>query len=131
MLKNHGILAVGSTAAEAWIGIYFLQKACQQQVMALSIGRDKVLLAPEASREEVRQQTVGMPMVAGLAWPGLLRQLDRRSCRGTTARLLLPRRPAAVRGRWRGAQRRDGGGPKPRASCLGPCAPSVIRPMAG
>ena len=78
MLRNHGILAMGATAAEAWVGIYFLQKACQQQVMALSIGRDKVLLAPEAAQEEVRQQTVGMPMIAGLAWPGLLRQLDRR-----------------------------------------------------
>jgi ribulose-5-phosphate 4-epimerase/fuculose-1-phosphate aldolase len=78
MLKNHGILSVGATAAEAWVGIYFLQKACIQQVMALSIGRDRVLLAPESAQNEVRSQTAGMPMVAGLAWPGLLRQLDRR-----------------------------------------------------
>ncbi len=78
MLRNHGILAVGATAAEAWVGIYFLQKACLQQVMALSIGRENVLLAPETAREEVRQQTAGLPMIAGLAWPGLLRQLDRK-----------------------------------------------------
>jgi ribulose-5-phosphate 4-epimerase/fuculose-1-phosphate aldolase len=78
MLKNHGILSVGFNAADAWVGIYFLQKACIQQVMALSIGRDRVLLAPQAAQDEVRQQSAGLPMVAGLAWPGLLRQLDRK-----------------------------------------------------
>ena len=78
MLRNHGLLSLGSTAAEAWLGIYFLQKACQQQVMALSIGRDKVLLAPESAQAEVRQQTAGLPMIAQLTWPGLLRRLDRQ-----------------------------------------------------
>jgi ribulose-5-phosphate 4-epimerase/fuculose-1-phosphate aldolase len=78
MLKNHGILSVGATAADAWMGIYFLQKACIQQVMALSIGRDRVLVAPEAAQAEVRQQSAGLPMISGLAWPGLLRQLDRK-----------------------------------------------------
>ena len=78
MLRNHGLLALGSSAAEAWLGIYFLQKACQQQVMALSIGRDKVLLAPESAQAEVRQQTAGLPMIAQLTWPGLLRRLDRQ-----------------------------------------------------
>jgi ribulose-5-phosphate 4-epimerase/fuculose-1-phosphate aldolase len=40
MLRNHGTLATGSTAAECWIGMFYLERACQQQVMALSPGYD-------------------------------------------------------------------------------------------
>ena len=57
---------------------FFLERACMQQVMALSTGRDNVLIAPEAAQNEVRGQTRnGMGMASGLAWPGLLRRLDR------------------------------------------------------
>ncbi|ACL94724.1 class II aldolase/adducin family protein [Caulobacter vibrioides] len=80
MLRNHGTLSVGATAAECWLGMFFLERACAQQVMALSIGRDNVLLAPEAAQDEVRKQIgMGMGMIGGLAWPGCLRKLDRES----------------------------------------------------
>jgi ribulose-5-phosphate 4-epimerase/fuculose-1-phosphate aldolase len=78
ILRNHGLLAVGATAAQAWNWMYYLEKACRQQVMALSAGRDGLLLAPEAAQAEARDQSAAMPFVAGLAWPGLLRLLDRR-----------------------------------------------------
>lgn len=78
LLRNHGTLAVGRTAAEAWIGIYFLERACRQQVAALSAGPDGVLIAPDAAQAETREQGKGIAFVAGLAWPGALRQLDRR-----------------------------------------------------
>ncbi len=77
LLRNHGLLALGPTASAAWIAIFFLQKACIQQTLALSTGCDGVLLAPEAAREEVRAQTAALPMVSQLAWPGLLRRLNR------------------------------------------------------
>ena len=77
LLRNHGILSLGPTAAAAWTAIFFLQKACIQQTLALTAGRDRVLLAPEAACDEVRAQTAAMPMVAQLAWPGLLRRLNR------------------------------------------------------
>ena len=38
LLRNHGTLAVGETAAQAWIGIFFLERACAQQVAALTNG---------------------------------------------------------------------------------------------
>ena len=81
LLRNHGTLAVGATAAEAWLGMFFLERACRQQVMALSGGRDGVLLAPEAAQAEVRAQTTrgALPAAARVAWPGLLRLLDRRA----------------------------------------------------
>jgi ribulose-5-phosphate 4-epimerase/fuculose-1-phosphate aldolase len=77
LLRNHGTMALGATAAEAFIGIFFLERACAQQVNAVSGGRDKVLIAPEAAQLETVGQSKGLGMVAGLAWPGLKRKLDR------------------------------------------------------
>ena len=77
LLRNHGTLAVGRNAADAFVAIFFLERACAQQVRALSAGVDNVLTAPEPAQDEVRGQTAGIGMVAGLAWPGLLRKLDR------------------------------------------------------
>ncbi|MFM8819504.1 MAG: class II aldolase/adducin family protein [Phenylobacterium sp.] len=78
LLRNHGTLALGPTAAECWNGMFFLERACKQQVMALSCGRENVLIAPEAAQEEVRRQ-VGQGIGGKLGWPGCLRKLDRES----------------------------------------------------
>jgi ribulose-5-phosphate 4-epimerase/fuculose-1-phosphate aldolase len=78
LLRNHGTLSVGINAADAFMGIYFLERACAQQVNAMSGGRDGVLIAPEAAQDEAKGQSMGLMMVAGLAWPGLLRRLDRQ-----------------------------------------------------
>ena len=79
ILRNHGTLAVGATAGEAWMGMYYLERACEAQVLALSGGRDNVLIAPEAAQAEVKTQVAGMPWVSALAWPGWRRRLDRLS----------------------------------------------------
>jgi ribulose-5-phosphate 4-epimerase/fuculose-1-phosphate aldolase len=79
ILRNHGTLAVGETAGEAWMGMFYLERACHQQTLALSAGRDGLLLAPNAAQDEVRQQSAAMPWVSNLAWPGWLRRLDRLS----------------------------------------------------
>jgi ribulose-5-phosphate 4-epimerase/fuculose-1-phosphate aldolase len=76
LLRNHGTLSVGDTAANCWVGMFFLERACKQQVMALSAGRENVLFAPAASQAEVRNQ-VGRGIGGNLAWPGCLRRLDR------------------------------------------------------
>lgn len=79
LLRNHGTLAVGQTAAQAWIGMFFLERACAQQVAALSVGREHVLMAPDAAQAETREQGKGIGLVSALAWPGALRMLDRKS----------------------------------------------------
>ena len=76
LLRNHGTLAVGKTAADCWTGMFYLERACKQQVMALSAGRENVLFAPQSSQDEVRNQT-SRGIGGGLAWPGALRRLDR------------------------------------------------------
>jgi ribulose-5-phosphate 4-epimerase/fuculose-1-phosphate aldolase len=77
LLRNHGTLSVGVSAADAFVGIFFLERACAQQVNALAAGRENILIAPEAAQEETRGQSKGLGMVSGLAWPGLKRKLDR------------------------------------------------------
>lgn len=79
LLRNHGTLAVGDTAAQAWVGIFFLERACAQQVAALSGGREQVLIAPDAAQVETRDQGRGIGFISALAWPGALRQLERKS----------------------------------------------------
>ena len=76
LLRNHGTLTVGETAAECWINMFYLERACMQQVMALSAGRDNVLIAPQAAQDEVNKQ-MARGLGGKLAWPGALRQLDR------------------------------------------------------
>ena len=76
LLRNHGTLSVGATAADCWIGMYYLERACTMQVKALSSGRNKVLMAPEAAQALVREQKA-RGIGGGLAWPGCLRKLDR------------------------------------------------------
>jgi ribulose-5-phosphate 4-epimerase/fuculose-1-phosphate aldolase len=80
ILRNHGTLSVGHNAAQAFLGIFFLERACQQLVYALAAGREIVLIAPPAAQDEVMSQVRGGPgMVGPLAWPALLRKLDRLS----------------------------------------------------
>ena len=46
------------SAAEAWLGIDFLERACRQQVMALSAGRAAVLLASDAAQQTSHEQAI-------------------------------------------------------------------------
>lgn len=78
ILWNHGTLSTGETAADCWQGIFFLERACKQQVMALAGGRENLKLAPEAAQETVKGQVAG-GLRGGLAWAGCLRKLDRLS----------------------------------------------------
>ena len=76
LLRNHGTLAVGGTAADCWIDMYYLERACAIQVRAMTAGRENILIASEASQAEVRSQ-VARGIGGPLAWPGCLRKLDR------------------------------------------------------
>ncbi len=80
MLRNHGTLACGPSAAATWMNMFFLERACAMQVAALSGGRGEVLMAPDDSADEVMKQTKGTGAlgIGTLAWPGFLRQLDRK-----------------------------------------------------
>ncbi len=55
MMRNHGPLVVGRSVAEAFERLYFLERACQVQVLALSTGRELAPLAETVARAAVAQ----------------------------------------------------------------------------
>ena len=67
LLRNHGTLAVGGTAGDCWTHMFYLERACEAQVLALSGGRDGVLLAPQGAQDEVKAQTASTSRVANPA----------------------------------------------------------------
>src|SRR5687768_6255900 len=78
LLRNHGTLTVGATVGEAFVRMYFLERACQAQILALSAG-DNVNNPPQGAPEVTAQQgKIGLKLAAGaLAWPALLRKAYR------------------------------------------------------
>ena len=78
ILRNHGLLTCGETVAQAFLNMYILQRACEVQVMAQSGGRE-LITVPQSVIAGVRAMTRSPTRAAGaqLAWPGLLRKLDR------------------------------------------------------
>jgi ribulose-5-phosphate 4-epimerase/fuculose-1-phosphate aldolase len=80
ILRNHGTLAVGDSVAACFVRLYFLERACEAQVMMLAAGRDNLLAPPHGTPDKVAQQTPPGPsgmLAKRLAWPALLRKLDR------------------------------------------------------
>jgi len=79
LLRNHGTLTVGETVGEAFVKMYFLERACQAQILALSAGREGCNNPPQGAPEVTAQQgKIGLKMAAGaLAWPALLRKMYR------------------------------------------------------
>jgi ribulose-5-phosphate 4-epimerase/fuculose-1-phosphate aldolase len=79
MLRNHGLLTVGSDVAEAFLSMYLFETTCTIQVRAMAGGSPLVRVDPSiiaGAREQAAQVTQGRG--GSLAWPGLLRRLDRK-----------------------------------------------------
>jgi len=79
LLRNHGTLAVGESVGEAFLRIYFLERACQAQILALSAGEGNLNNPPQGAPEVAAEQgKMGLKLAAGaLAWPALLRKAYR------------------------------------------------------
>ncbi len=78
MLRNHGLLTVGMSPAEAFLRLYLFESACAIQLRAQSGGVPLIRIGPEileGIRAAAEQVTRGLG--AELVWPGLLRRLDR------------------------------------------------------
>jgi ribulose-5-phosphate 4-epimerase/fuculose-1-phosphate aldolase len=79
ILRNHGLLTVGRTVADAFLMMYALETACQTQIMAQSSGGELVHVpAPIVAGIQAQVEQVTRGLGGELAWPGLLRKLDRR-----------------------------------------------------
>jgi ribulose-5-phosphate 4-epimerase/fuculose-1-phosphate aldolase len=79
MLRNHGLLTVGASVADAFLAMYFFETVCTIQVRAQAGGGELTRVDPriiETGQKQATTATKGMGAGA-LNWPGLLRRLDR------------------------------------------------------
>jgi ribulose-5-phosphate 4-epimerase/fuculose-1-phosphate aldolase len=83
MMGNHGVLVVGQSVPQAFERLYFLERAAQAQVLALSTGRTLRLIPEPVVKATVAQfqcgTTVGGRDRAELHFEALKRMLDRSS----------------------------------------------------
>ncbi|ULQ47194.1 class II aldolase/adducin family protein [Flagellatimonas centrodinii] len=78
MLRNHGLLTVAATIPDAFLFMYLFEAACTIQVRAQAGGGELIPIDPRiiaGAQQQAMQVTRGAG--GGLAWPGLLRKLDR------------------------------------------------------
>ena len=77
ILKNHGLLTVGASVPDAFLFMYGLQKACEVQIRAQAGGELITIDARILDGVRANFAVVMKGMGGQLAWPGLLRKLDR------------------------------------------------------
>jgi ribulose-5-phosphate 4-epimerase/fuculose-1-phosphate aldolase len=79
VLRNHGLLVVGKTIADAFLSMYVFENTCRIQIDAQA-GGELTHISPQiisGVAEAMRAQTVGTG--GGFTWPSLLRKAGRES----------------------------------------------------
>ncbi|HSF02683.1 MAG TPA: class II aldolase/adducin family protein [Solirubrobacterales bacterium] len=80
ILRNHGLLTVGETVAEAFVAMYYLETSCAIQVRAQSGGGELIPVGKDIIEAGYAQADADQRRRGGrgrLVWPGLLRRLER------------------------------------------------------
>lgn len=78
MLRNHGLLTVGPSIADAFLSMYIFEAACAIQIRAQAGGGDLISIPAQLiAGARAQAATVTRSMGGKLPWPGLLRMLDR------------------------------------------------------
>jgi ribulose-5-phosphate 4-epimerase/fuculose-1-phosphate aldolase len=78
ILRNHGLLTVGQSTADAFLAMYNLQRSCEIQILAQSGGSELISIRkPILDGIAAQAKVVTKGLGGGLVWPGLLRKLDR------------------------------------------------------
>ncbi|MBA2723481.1 MAG: class II aldolase/adducin family protein [Methylibium sp.] len=78
VLRNHGLLTLGATVADAFLNMYLFEAVCAIQVRAQAGGGELRRIEPgiiATAQQQAQQVTRGQG--GALAWPALLRRLDR------------------------------------------------------
>ncbi len=76
-LKNHGVMVTGPTIAEAWDDLYYLERAAEVQLKAMSTGRKLTPVSPEIARKTFEQMRRGDPESARRHLESIKRRLTR------------------------------------------------------
>jgi ribulose-5-phosphate 4-epimerase/fuculose-1-phosphate aldolase len=77
ILRNHGLLAIGKTAADAFHEIYFLERACQIQIQAMSGGTSLRFPPADVCELTAKQfRSDARPKINHLGWEAGLRLIS-------------------------------------------------------
>ena len=76
ILRNHGVITVGKTVAEAFWRMFYMEMACSLQMEVLGSGAAYSLPSPDMCRK-VRDQHLTDFAPGYYEWPALLRELNR------------------------------------------------------
>lgn len=85
ILRNHGLLTVGRTVAEAFVNMQRLERACQTQLLTMAAGSPMTRLPADVVKKTFEQlRNAPTPAQDGRTvphgereWPAYLRKLDR------------------------------------------------------
>jgi ribulose-5-phosphate 4-epimerase/fuculose-1-phosphate aldolase len=78
MLRNHGLLTVGPSVADAFLLMYIFEATCMIQLRAQAGGGELIPISPKVIAGSAMMAKAATRGAGGaLAWPGLLRKLDR------------------------------------------------------
>ena len=79
ILRNHGLLTVGTTVCEAFVVMHWLERACQAQLAAMACNTELNLPDPKTVALTSERYKPGQRRnITELEWPAMLRMLDRR-----------------------------------------------------
>lgn len=76
-MKHHGVMVLGRTIAEAFDDLYYLERACEVQCLALATGRPVLPVEPGIAAAAARQMREGDAESGRLHLESLKRRLDR------------------------------------------------------
>jgi ribulose-5-phosphate 4-epimerase/fuculose-1-phosphate aldolase len=77
ILRNHGLITCGTTVGEAFMLMYYLERACRVQMQVLATGQEFELLSTEVC-EAAAGQYDKFPH-GKYEWPALLRLVEQRA----------------------------------------------------
>ena len=76
-MKNHGVMVLGASVAEAWDDLYYLERAAQAQLLAQGSGRRLKIVPEEVVRRVAAQEAAGRAESARLHLESVKRILAR------------------------------------------------------
>lgn len=63
-MQNHGVMTVGPTVAQAWDDLYFLERAAEVQIKALSTGRTLKQIDPSIAKKVYDEEYASLPITS-------------------------------------------------------------------
>jgi len=78
-MRNHGVMVCAPNIAEAWDDLYYLERAAEVQLKAMSTGRRLIAVPTDIAEQAAKQMREGDPESARLHLESVRRVLDRQA----------------------------------------------------